>query len=135
MLCIMLRLEEFPVESLALLPREVRRRLFLGLSHADLLHIDVETLFGDLHPDPSKDPSNCRRGPVFARKALLDAILCGDPSHLVSLDVEPVLDYFSHYESSSYSEFGVFEHICKCYRSLEPTLIELDIRPTAILPK
>ena len=131
MLCIMLRLEEFPVESLALLPREVRRRLFLGLSHADLLHIDVETLFSDL-PD---SPSNCRRGPAIAKKELLDAILGGDPSHLVSLDVEPVLDYFSHYESSSYSEFGVFEHICKCYRSLEPTLIELDIRPTAILPK
>ena len=135
MLHIMLRLEEFPVESLALLPREIRRRLFLGLSHADLLHIDVETLFSDLHPDPSMDPSNCRRGPAIARKALFDAILGGDPTHFVSLDMEPVLDYFSHDESSSFSEFNVFEHICKCYRSLEPTLMPLHFRLNAILPK
>ena len=136
MLRIMLRLEEFPVESLALLPREVRRKLFLGLSHADLLHLDVETLFGDLHPDPSMDPSNCRRGPAFARKALLDAILGGDPSHFVALDMQSVLDYFNHNESGSYSEFGVFEHICKCYRSLDPTLmVPLSFWPTTILPK
>ena len=97
MLHIMLRLEEFPVKSLALLPHKVRRRLFLGLSHADLLHIDVETLFGDLHSASSMDPSNCGRGPAFARKELLDVILCGDPSHFVSLNIKPVLDCFDHF--------------------------------------
>ena len=34
---ILLRFEEFPVETLALLPLKIRRKLFLALSHADLL--------------------------------------------------------------------------------------------------
>ena len=41
MLRIMLRLEEFSTDSLALLPAGIIRRLFLGLAHADLLHVDV----------------------------------------------------------------------------------------------
>ena len=52
MLCIMLRLEEFPTDSLALLPSAIRRRLFLGLAHADLLHVDTEVLFGDRNLKP-----------------------------------------------------------------------------------
>ena len=130
MLHIMLRLEEFPVKSLALLPHKVRRRLFLGLSHADLLHIDVETLFGDLHPDP---PTNCRRGPAIARKELLDVILRGDPSQFVSLNMKPVLDCFDHYETIR--PFDLFEHIGKCYHSLEPVVVQLYFRHSVVLPK
>ena len=135
MLHIMLWLEKFPVESLALLSHEVTRRLFLGLSHANFLHIDVEMLFGDLHPDPSMDPSNCRRGPAFARKALLDVILCGDPSQFVSLNMKPVLDCFDHYETISSPIIYLFEHVSECYPSLEPTVVLLYFKHNVILPK
>ena len=76
MLCIMLRLEEFPTDSLALLPSAIRRRLFLGqLAHADLLHMDhTEALFGDLNLGPVRDYGRRQRGPAVAREELLDAI-------------------------------------------------------------
>ena len=53
---ILLRFEEFPVETLALLPLKIRRKLFLALSHANLLHLDdgtgtAEALFEDIYMD------------------------------------------------------------------------------------
>ena len=65
MLHIMLRLEEFPADSIAILPSGIRRRLFLGLAHADLLHVDTEVLFGDLNLDLDPSRENHRqRGPA-----------------------------------------------------------------------
>ena len=48
MLHVLFRVEEFPVQSLALLPRAIRQRLFNGLSRADILHLDGTALFSDL---------------------------------------------------------------------------------------
>ena len=48
MLHVLFRVEEFPVESLAVLPRVIRRRLLNGLSHADVLHLGT-ALFSDLN--------------------------------------------------------------------------------------
>ena len=95
MLCIMLRLEEFPTDSLALLPSAIRRRLFLGLAHADLLHMDhTEALFGDFNLGPVRDYGRRQRRPAVAREELLDAIfhesdwLWQFASKFFSLDLE-----------------------------------------------
>ena len=126
MLCIMLRLEEFPTDSLALLPSAIRRRLFLGLAHADLLHVDTEVLFGDLHYsglDSSRE-YNRQRGPAVAREELLDVILHGTtPSSFFSLDLEAALDCYQHrtygyqwikctHIRRTVGNFYLFRHIC-----------------------
>ena len=131
MLCIMLRLEEFPTDSLALLPSAIRRRLFLGLAHADLLHVDTEVLFGDLNYsgfDPSRE-YNRQRGPAVAREELLDVILHGSTSgsYFFSLNLEAALDCYpgscKWAKSTPPGEFALIKHICKCYPSLEGTMV------------
>ena len=144
MLCIMLRLEEFPTDSLALLPSAIRRRLFLGLAHADLLHVDTEVLFGDLHYsglDPSREDHR-QRGPAVAREELLDVILHGTTSSFFSLNLEDALDCYQWVKSTlcpttrGDGEFYLIDHICKCYPSLEPTMVPLDLyRKPVVLPK
>ena len=47
MLRIVFRVKDFLVQSLALLPRKIRQKLLLGLSLADILHLDGTTLFDD----------------------------------------------------------------------------------------
>ena len=140
MLCIMLRLEEFPTDSLALLPSAIRRRLFLGLAHADLLHVDTEVLFGDLHYsglDPSREDYH-QRGPAVAREELLDVILHGSTSSFFSLNLEATLDCYQWVKlTRDDGEFDLLiEHICKCYLSLEPTMVPLSYKDgVVILPK
>ena len=130
MLCIMLRLEEFPTDSLALLPSAIRRRLFLGLAHADLLHVDTEVLFGDLDysgldPRPSREDHR-QRGPAVAREKLLDVILHANALPFFSLDLEAALDCYQWVKSTRDGEFDLIEHICKCYPSLEATMVSPD---------
>ena len=145
MLCIMLRLEEFPTDSLALLPSAIRRRLFLGLAHADLLHVDTEVLFGDLHYsglDPSREDHR-QRGPAVAREELLDVIFHGStPSFFFSLNLEDFLDCCYQCvkcpTTRGEREFYLIDHICKCYPSLEPTMVPLDLNvflKPVVLPK
>ena len=139
MLCIMLRLEEFPTDSLALLPSAIRRRLFLGLAHADLLHVDTEVLFGDLHYS-GLDPSREERGPAVAREELLDIILHGTTaSAFFSLNLEATLDCYQWVKSTPWrdGEFDLIKHICKCYPSLEATMVppHLYFKDGVVLPK
>ena len=140
MLHIMLRLEEFPADSLTLLPGGIRRRLFLGLAHADLLHVDsTDVLFGDLDwgLDPSRD-THCQRGPAVAREELLDVILqgsCSTSASLFSLDLESALDCYKWVKLTHDGEFDLIQHICKCYSSLEPTMVPLYFKNGVVLPK
>ena len=78
MLNILLRVEDFPIQSLAHLPRGIRKRLLLGLSHADILHVDKALLFDGLNVefDYSRGELD-QRGPTIAREELLDVILRG----------------------------------------------------------
>ena len=73
---ILLRVEDFPIQSLAHLPRGIRKRLFIGLSHADILHVDGALLFNGLtiEFDHSRGGHD-QRGPTIAREELLDVIL------------------------------------------------------------
>ena len=143
MLCIMLRLEEFPTDSLALLPSAIRRRLFLGLAHADLLHLDTEVLFGDVSrylTDFDLDPFRIlyiQRGPAVAQEELLDIILhwSFSASPFFSLDLEATLDCYQWVKSTQGGEFALVEHICKCYPSLEPTMVTLFSNQGFLLPK
>ena len=138
MLHIMLRLEEFPADSLTLLPGGIRRRLFLGLAHADLLHVDTEVLFGDLNLglDPSRG-DNRQRGPAVAREELLDVILKGSysTSTFFSLDLEAALDCYQYLWVKYCGDFDLIQHICKCYSSLEPTMVPLYFMNGVVLPK
>ena len=138
MLHIMLRLEEFPADSLTLLPGGIRRRLFLGLAHADLLHVDTEVLFGDLNLglDPSRG-DNRQRGPAVAREELLDVILKGSysTSTFFSLDLEAALDCYQYLWVKYCGDFDLIQHICKCYSSLEPTIVPLYFMNGVVLPK
>ena len=48
MINIFFRLDEYPIEILALLPRAIRQRLYRGLSPADRLHYSSTRLFDDV---------------------------------------------------------------------------------------
>ena len=121
MLNILLRVEDFPIQSLAHLPRGIRKRLLLGLSHADILHVDKALLFGGLNVefDYSRGELD-QRGPTIAREELLDVILRGvDLSKFFSLNLysTEVLDCFEPLHEWLPQRF-LYKHIQKCYPSL-----------------
>ena len=51
MLQIMARLEEFPIQALALLPRDIRCKLVNSLSFADVLHLQESAIFNGVEAD------------------------------------------------------------------------------------
>ena len=55
LLNILLRVNQFPVEYLAVLPRAIRQRLFDHLPRADILHLGNTALFSDLNCDEVED--------------------------------------------------------------------------------
>ena len=129
MLCIVFQIEDFPVQSLALLPHEIRRKLLFGLSHADVLHLADTTLFDDV--DSNRDYPQVSH----ARQCLVDVILSG--GQILSLQLKNVLKWFSRdeYRYDSSVESSLFDHICKCYPSLKPTKIKTNYCNYCILPK
>ena len=74
MLHVLFRVEEFPVESLSLLPRAIRERLFRGLSRADILHLGGTAVFSDLE----EHEHHLSHYLLSFRENLLDVILFGD---------------------------------------------------------
>ena len=70
MLYVLFRVNELPVESLALLPRAMRRLLLHGLPRADILHLGDAALFSDLE--------ELEQTLLTAREDLLDAVLYGN---------------------------------------------------------
>ena len=139
MLNILLRVEDFPIQSLAHLPRGIRKRLFLGLSHADILHVDGALLFDGLtiEFDHSRGGHD-QRGPTIAREELLDVILCGDLSKFFSLNLNKaeVLDCFEARYDLIPKPDVLYEHIHKCYPSLGATLVpSYKFSGSLLLPK
>ena len=129
MLCIVFQIEDFPVQSLALLPHEIRRKLLFGLSHADVLHLADTTLFDDV--DSNRDYPQVSH----ARQCLVDVILSG--GQILSLQLKNALKWFSReeYRYDFRAESSLFDHICKCYPSLKPTKINTGYSKYCILPK
>ena len=114
LLHVLFQVEEFPVESLALLPRAIRERLFNGLSRADILHLGT-ALFSDLEDHEQNQ--------LTASEDLLDVILCGDPSRFISYYLEDnVLDYLNCEEGVDGWE--LYRLICETdsFTSLEASL-------------
>ena len=75
-------------------------------------------LFGDLN---LFDLSH-QRGPVFAREELLDVILrTSDSAYFLKLNLGAALDCYQWIKSTRLSDLK--KHICKCYPSLEPTMV------------
>ena len=87
MLNVLFRVEEFPVQSLALLPRAIRRRVINGLSHADVLHLGT-ALYGDLNVlDPFRTDYE-QRGHIVACEKLLEVVLArGNLKTFLSLSI------------------------------------------------
>ena len=122
MLRILFKIEDFSVQSLTLLPPGIRRKLLYGLSHADVLHLAGTTLFDDVVSN-----KDCPRI-GHARQCLLDVVLTGFENRLclfLTLYLKNVLKWFSleEYRHNSSSESNLFDHIFKCYPSLEPAKI------------
>ena len=139
MLNILLRVEDFPIQSLAHLPRGIRKRLFLGLSHADILHVDGALLFDGLtiEFDHSRGGHD-QRGPTIAREELLDVILCGDQAKFFSLNLNKaeVLECFEARYDLIPKPDVLYEHIHKCYPSLGATLVpSYKFSGSLLLPK
>ena len=126
LLNVLQRVEDFPIQSLAYLPRGIRKRIYLGLSHADILHIDgdnLAVLFDGLNLefDHSRQEHE-QRGPIIAREELLDVILCGDLSKFFSLNLDTeVLDLLK--DDERIPQIVLYEHIQKCYTPLGAILV------------
>ena len=113
MLQITLRLEEFPADTLSLLPAKIRSKLILGLSYADRLHLDELS----------------DRDRVRVRQKLLHALLYNDPFSLVeliSLHITENLALFDQLEDqfrfARPAESSILKHISECCRSLDHTV-------------
>ena len=120
---VLLRLEEFPVETLALLSREIRRKLSLGLSDIDLLHLDGTAFLRDVYEDTEK---------FFRRQRMRGQLLLGvvfphnyfDLPSLLSLNLWPVLGCYDQFDFSRGNTYDLLlKHISGCYSSLEPMVI------------
>ena len=138
LLNLLLRLEEFPVDSVALLPPEIQRRLFSCLSTADRLHLEGTTLSrnvtsGGLHLEETT-LSTGSDGCLRLRESVVDTLLYGRPHCLLSLDLRTLLRSFE-YSKPYLVEHQVIEHICECYPSLGPTRVVTGHQTSCLLPK
>ena len=142
MLQIVFRVRDFPVQSLALLPRKIRRKLLFGLSLADILHLDGTTLFDDV--DSNSDHPHVS----YARQCLLGIIMrqntdtfpSGVSSHIyffLSPHLKEVLQWFSREDCRfiCHAESKLCKHIYKCCPSLESTMIRINVHDNYFFPK
>ena len=79
MLYVLFRVNELPVESLALLPRAMRSLLLDGLPRADVLHLGDAALFSDLE--------ELEQTLLTAREDFLGAVLYGNLNRMISCDL------------------------------------------------
>ena len=138
MLNVLFRVEEFPAQSLALLPRAIRRRVINGLSHADVLHLGT-ALYGDLNVlDPFRKDYEQREN-IFSCEKLLEVVLAGDLKTFLSLNLDPsVLDCVYYYKSNYHpicNKFTFFEHLKHSHASLESTVIPKSLETGVIFPQ
>ena len=122
MIHLLLRVEDFPVQSLPLLSHTVRRKLFFGLSYVDILHL------GDSLVEPSDRPADVAARMIDARRYLLDALFSGSSACPgLSLNIGSAL-------SDHHDDPVIHAHVCESYPSLEPTSIYGFLFPKRSLP-
>ena len=119
---IFFRLDEYPIEILALLPRAIRQRLYRGLSPADRLHYKSTTLYDDVDRGYNCDEDDLVE--IIFSKSLFK-------SQFLELHVLSCLkiDSDTCQRCSAY-----MEHIAKCYSSLPFTLVKTSYGPV-LVPK
>ena len=142
-----LRLEEFSLHSLALLPNKIKLRLFQGLSAADHLHLEGTTaaLFGECDDGTEK---NHRPDTNELRKNLVDVLLYGCRGYrsslaaFLSIDLETILGRDANSLAREDYVHVLSKHIYECYSSLAPFLTVLSedmyddtMLKTYLLPK
>ena len=116
---IFFRLDEYPIEILALLPRAIRQRLYRGLSPADRLHYSSTSLFDDVDHEHIYD------------EQFLDEIIFSTSKsqcYMFQFTVEKLLscleDDVSKTTVHTYQRReACMEHIAKCYSSLPFTVV------------
>lgn len=138
------RLDVLSVETLALLPRKLRRRLLLLLSQADILHLQQGTaIFDNISGADLESPGYISKSPRGSREDLIEAILQNRYlNSFLCLDFYPALDYFDHFENRVTREVeeALVDHVSKCYGSHQFTVVPMDPyntrnhRSRAILP-
>ena len=119
---IFLKLDEYPIEIIALLPRAIRQRLYLVLSPADRLHYNSTSLFDDVD----------RGYHHHDERYLVEIIFSTSRRQLFHLIVGKVLSClkFEYQRSDAY-----MEHIAKCYSSLPFTVVKKHFSGPVIVPK
>ena len=124
MLHVILRVDEFPAESLALLPRAIRSDLFICLPRADVLHLSETALFSDIE---ELDLEGCQS---TSREYLLDSILGGEPTGMISCCLQD-------YTQDWLNDLDFFEFICETesFKSLGASLIMIGQLGGLVVPK
>ena len=111
---IFFRLDEYPIEILALLPRAIRQRLYRGLSPADRLHYNSTSLFDDVD-----------RGYIYDGH-YLDKIIFStskSPCDMFQFTVYKLLSCLEDDGDTYQRRKACMEHIAKCYSSLPFTVV------------
>ena len=124
MLHVLLRVDEFPAESLALLPRAIRRYLFFCLPFADVLHFSETALFSDIE---ELDLEGCQNS---SREDLVYTILHGKPTGMICCCLQ-------HYTQDWSNDLDFFEFICETesFKSLGASLIMDGQLSGVVVPK
>ena len=131
--------DQYPVEHLSLLPVAIRRRLYLGLSDADILHYADTVLFTGVDTaDTDCVPLQVRID--RARTGLLNGVLHDDKiclTVLVTSNISASLFLFDHLSLSKSAAISFWEHVIDLYSSSCTSVsreeVESKLRLAAIL--
>ena len=110
---IFFRLDEYPIEILALLPRAIRQRLYRGLSPADHLHYNSTSLFHDVDREYDNDQERYLVEIIFSRSRL----------RMLSFMGGNVLSCLKDDSDMYQRRKACMENIAKCYSSLQFTVV------------
>ena len=124
MLHVILRVDEFPAESLALLPRAIRSDLYICLPRADVLHLSETALFSDI------EEIDLERYQNNSREDLLDSIFRGQPTGMISCCLQD-------YQQDWLNDLDFFGFICETetFKSLGASLIMIGQLGGLVVPK
>ena len=126
---ILYNLDEYPIQTLLLLPRSIRQKLYLGLSPANVLHYERTGLFNDV------DVTDLI---ASGRLQLLDIVLSNQiGNEFVVPVIMPALKCEDQFAKSwPWSLSNTFmKHICTSYSYLPFTEILTHQRCTLLVPK
>ena len=118
---IFFRLDEYPIEILALLPRAIRQRLYRGLSPADRLHFNSTSLFDDVDRGYHDDELYLVEF-IFSNSQFMFQFLTVEVLSCLKVDTcQRCLAYI--------------EHIANCYSTLPFAVVETIYDGPVLLPK